>query len=113
VAWLGVAAFVSVGVAGVVSVAGINLARSAAVRARYEKVEVGMTGEQVDVLLEGGRPLIPDFYEDGGGVCEHWDFSDYIITVVFAGGPGDVVSGKSIEPVPRSWLERLKALWPF
>jgi hypothetical protein len=110
VAWLGVAAFLSAGVAVVVSVAAIDLARSAAVRARYEKVEVGMTGKQVDFLMEGGRRLMAVAVNSEVVETEMWYFEDYIITVEFLDG---VVSGKSIERVPRSWMERLKALWPF
>ena len=120
VAWLAAAAVGSVALAVVVSLAGISLARSAAVRAKYEKVEVGMTLEQVEVILgeAGGDPGSQAGQLTGGLIAcaslnsetVFWDFEDYAISVEFSWG---VVREKAIQRAPRSWLERLKALWPF
>jgi hypothetical protein len=119
VAWLGLAAFVSVGVAVAVSLTAISLSRSAAIRSRYEKVEVGMTREQVEGILgeEGGDPASQAGHL--GGLLAYgswnswtvfWYFDEYAISVEFYDG---VVREKSIRRAPRTLLDRLKALWPF
>jgi hypothetical protein len=121
VAWLAAAAVGSVALAMVVSLAAISLARSAAVRPKYEKVEVGMTEEQVVGLL--GEPLLTSGFASGPpslvyqqrSLTMTWFFDDYTINIYFSGDLDEapLVREKSIEPVPRTWLDRVKALRPF
>jgi hypothetical protein len=112
VAWLAAAAVGSLALAVVVSLVSLSMSRSAVVRANYDRVEAGMTREQVGSLLEDAECHGVGGFGHTGGSLEWltWSCDDLRITAHFSNG---VVSEKTIEPVPRTWLDRLKALWPF
>jgi hypothetical protein len=118
VAWLAAAAVGSLALAAVVSLAALSTSASRAVRAKYDRIAVGMTEGEVEALLgysddhhlghAGCLGVSLLSYRPSDTWTKYWSFDDYIVTVEFHQG---VVGKKSIKPVPRTWLERLKALW--
>jgi hypothetical protein len=106
VAWLAAAAVASLVLAVVVSLVGLGLSRSAAVQARYDKVEVGVTTiREVDLL----DPSMVSVSCPLGSRTMSWTFDRYVITVEF--DDDGVVRGKAIRPRSRHFAERVKSLW--
>jgi hypothetical protein len=112
VAWLTAAVVVSLALGLMVSVGGRSLARSTAIRANYDRIEVGTTTVlQVDLL----DPSMVSCSSPVGSRTTTWTFENWVVTVEF--DDDGVVRGKSMRPRSRPFAERveslLETLWPF